>query len=857
MKPLNPIMAVLVIASVGASPLRTLAADGDNKTAATSADNNPVNALSKILSENSAARKDAGERASKFLLDTVDGKSFVDSGVNTNALGAVAREWGEKEAAGRVAMFYFVAGPGLAVPGWAAKDPILSKTFTTGMKWEGRLRLALADWTGKSRIDKTKEKTQVTAFLNDAADKASKVFDDAREKKEIDLSVEGNDNTGVKPPDTRRSAGTTLDGASRQYTIEDLYQDPGAKWGNVSGPNDKNSRTISMKIYTKRMPDGTTRDEIGIFDITDRNDIFGQRFPIDSGDQSFTLDDRTAGHKKYELKFVTGPDGDRTVTFNRPGGGPGISTSVSELFKMRAAQATGMGNIVTVNGEEFYTLPQGGVRSALALFPKGLLDGPVKDARDLKPTLYAEIGVRGPDGRNVNMPSDGKTGPHLGKVGDKEYRLEFNKDTGVWEVKEGAGTWWKPKEEAPAGGGTGTTGPGGGTTPTEGSMPIADLEALLLKNPDCKKNPDDVKDLAADLKGKYGIVSCTSAIDGLQQIVLVPKSARAPAQQLAYGSVPGYKLQRARFVDHYLVLQFDKQVQYLDLLKQDKDPDGKESGFAVSGIVGFPEKNASRFTDVGVLMDAFRVYMGVTSAEALREVPKRVEEHLKGKPYNLTAAFPKGELVVNGVSGGDVYMFWPKLELPGGSNAAPATSPYTTLSGPANAMDGAVSSVDEKFPDVIDLPESRQAAVMSGRKQADIAMYESKDVTGKPEPKKYFVMFKYDALDPKDAAKPDGAKEKKRFRQKPFEVFSSTNPLPGSFAMQGLVGGIVVKDRVASGYKFVSGSTKEKGVLAVFQNKQVSGDNQKDKPENCVGPVVWWGLADREAALKVCQEDKF
>ena len=66
----------------------------------------------------------------------------------------------------------------------------------------------------------------------------------------------------------------------------------------------------------------------------------------------------------------------------------------------------------------------------------------------------------------------------------------------------------------------------------------------------------------------------------------------------------------------------------------------------------------------------------------------------------------------------------------------------------------------------------------------------------------------------------------------------------------------VVRDRMASGYRFISGSTKEKGVLAVFQNKQVSGDNQKDKADNCVGPVAWWGLADRDAGLKACQKDK-
>ena len=186
------------------------------------------------------------------------------------------------------------------MPGWALKDPILSKTFASGMKWEGRLRAALVNWTGKNQIDKTKEKTQVTAFLSDAAEKAAVVFSDPRTKEEIDLSVAANNTTAPVIPDTRRSPGTRLDGASRQYTLDDLYAEPGAVVRDVSGPGDACSGRTSMKIYTKRLPppDGRIVNEIGIFDISDTNDIYGQRFPIDSGKQSFALDDRTAGHKK-------------------------------------------------------------------------------------------------------------------------------------------------------------------------------------------------------------------------------------------------------------------------------------------------------------------------------------------------------------------------------------------------------------------------------------------------------------------------------------------------------------------------------------------------------------------------------
>ena len=76
MKPLNPIMAVLVIASVGASPLRTLAADGKDPVAVAvivkPEDTDSITRLTEILNNKSGfptAVADAGERISAFLLD--------------------------------------------------------------------------------------------------------------------------------------------------------------------------------------------------------------------------------------------------------------------------------------------------------------------------------------------------------------------------------------------------------------------------------------------------------------------------------------------------------------------------------------------------------------------------------------------------------------------------------------------------------------------------------------------------------------------------------------------------------------------------------------------------------------------
>ncbi|UPT73011.1 MAG: hypothetical protein M0D55_14045 [Elusimicrobiota bacterium] len=819
--------------------------------------------MAKILAENPTARQDAAKRFEEFLLNAgPDGKSFVGEGVDKVRLGALARSWGEKDGSpGSVANLYFVLGPGLTQPGWAAKEALLKSSFVTPNRWESRLRTKLVQWTDEkgAQITKTKEASAATAFFLKAAEEATTVYSEARSRKELDADIERRDDP-TNVPDTRNRAGggrTSLDGASRQYTLDDLYRD-GAAWGDVAGPKDANSRRISIKIFSTRADDGTIYNEIGIFDITDNNDIFGQRFPLNSKDQSFVLDDRTPGHKKYELSFGTADaNGNRTIKFGRPGGGPAIETSVGALLMKRADQAESMGNIVRVGDQDFYALPQGGARGVIGLFPKGMIDdrAGTKDARDLAPTLYAEVGLRGQDGRNQNVPAGPKGGPHLGKVGGREYHLEWNAVAKTWEVKEGAGDMpEKPKPPTtgtgdPTSPGGGTTTPGGGTTtPTpggEGSIAIADLEALLLKSPECKKNPDDTKDLAANLKGKYGIISCTSEIEGTQQIILVPKSDANPSQQLKYGnSTSGgqtYKLLRARFADHYLVLVFDKQVQYLDLLKQ------AEGGFALAGFVA--DKNASKFQDVVIFVDALKHYMALTGADtgALTAVPERLRAAVGSKAYSLTGAYANGALIVTVTSGGETFSIWPKVTKPGAPDATP--NPYENINGPATAMEssqGTVSSANEPFPATQDMPESRQ--IKQVKATADIALYESVDLAGQTEPKKYYVMFKYKAL--------DGEKEAV-FRQKQFEVFNSTSPLPESYEMQGLIGAgdPVVKNRMQAGFRFLTGSTKGKGGLVVVQNKALSGPNQQDAAANCVGPIVWWGM-DRATALEACRKDK-
>ncbi|MBI2789457.1 MAG: hypothetical protein HYX59_12305 [Elusimicrobia bacterium] len=192
-------------------------------------------------------------------------------------------------------------------------------------------------------------------------------------------------------------------------------------------------------------------------------------------------------------------------------------------------------------------------------------------------------------------------------------------------------------------------------SPADSGLSIGELEMLLLRSPDCKKNPDDTAQMARELKGKYAIVSCHSEIDGFSQIVLVPKSASVPGQQLRYASVRDAKLLRARIVDHYLVLQFSSQVQYLDLLKED------QGTLALSGYVA--QDALSRFEDIVIFKDALKNYGGVAeSSEMLAGLDEGVARAVGSKRHGLEASKIRGEWVVVAKSQGNFFQIWPKAK---------------------------------------------------------------------------------------------------------------------------------------------------------------------------------------------------
>lgn len=189
---------------------------------------------------------------------------------------------------------------------------------------------------------------------------------------------------------------------------------------------------------------------------------------------------------------------------------------------------------------------------------------------------------------------------------------------------------------------------------------LAALEASTLKSPACEKRPDDVKELAPELRDKFSLLSCEYK-SGLSMVLLAPKDVMSN-RRLDYRSIKdggrAIALRGARFFGHYLVLEFEGQTQYLDLLK----PDPEIAGFEPAGFVS--EGTASRFEDVAPFADALRNYMGIAESDedfaAADDVSRRLPDLVGGAPYRLTASVNgRGELIAVVKTGGRSIKLWP------------------------------------------------------------------------------------------------------------------------------------------------------------------------------------------------------
>ena len=882
MKPLHPIMVVFLAVSAAAVAQRAEAEFGFNGAQhaqetlnkykimdmpaakeVAGANKISVNEIQAVLSQESggkAAKADVARRIVDFLFEKdAEGKSFIQENVDRVAADTISElviGWTLKSPADQVAMLYFAMGPGKVTPAWVEHNEALKNTFKPEMIWEGCLRNKLAGFKDRAsaQISQSFGKEQITSFLDEAVQAAqgdgkpgTDMFSTCNTKEETDRNIEMRGYQGLNPmPNGKVLNPQGISGGKASYSFDDMFV-KGAVVREVSKPGDKGWRRISMKIYTKRDKDGELTNEIGIFDITNPNKIFGQRFPFtSSGDLLVALGG--TGKYEYTLSVNTDGDGRSHIDFGRAGVKPSkpgepeapgmISTSIEKLLLERSEQAKELANVVTVGGEDFYVVPQGGAKGALVMLPKDAVDnGTMANARKtLRPQLYAEIAQRGSEGNAVNIKY--KDGARLGRVSGEDFCLTYSDKAKLWEIKSGC-KGDEPKVQESTEGGEGGTGGGGkrDSKDSDGSdQTIAALEALALKTNSCEKKEDaDTKDLDDDLKDKFGVFTCKDEASGLPKLLLLVPKKIEPSQQLIYNREADFV--RARFYKHYVLLQKKNGAEYWDLNKRNG------TIFLQSGTVDFDKKgpgmSARNFLNDELLLDVILMHLDERKIKAEDFNPDAVVERVKkrvgAKSYSISAGVGAKKIQIDLTVGGKSFEVWP--------------GDMVSEAGKANT--GLMGSEDAEIPDSLQIDSAHTTEVF--KKQADIALFRSvpnKEASDQDE--KYYLIFRYNT-------KVDGSIKVQRTKE--FEVFRPEEDLrkPDHFEMAALVGAAdEVKDPSLAAYGRVPGSNDERGVIRITQNRNISGEGIRDKKANCAGPVLWWGITGgRKEALEICQKDRF
>lgn len=866
MKPLNPIMAALLAASSATFALpRTASANAgaaDKCLEKIKDETDPRNAMVCLVATQPNAAKDIGARFGEFLqAKDFKGRGYLTSKLRKDKtlLPAVikeAQDWPGKnmDRPGWAAILYFVIGPGAApAPAWVATSPLLTKTFASNTKLSRRLAISLAaaHWTDTNQISQSGAANAVDAFFLDASSRAYTVFRDTRTENEAKGSIDQNNTTETLPPEvgggTRKNP---LDSSGAGFSFEDMYGKPWAVVQDVWGAKDDGYRRISMKMYTVKQDDGGLKSMVGIVDITpgDPNTPYAPTFfPItQSGNSVVSLRD---GGRKYSLVIGMTPDGQHTVTFSR-GSGQALTTSMENLANARADQAAS-GGIVTIAGQKYYALGQGGVNGSVLFFPKGDIDGRAgtKDPLSLRPVAMGNVSKLDADNRTV--PMDGT--PDIGMINGKNYRLEFDFATKMWQVKEGVGTDKpKPKPDpaqstatvsgnAPTAGGQVVPAPVPGSSTLEQAVEMAKTGGYEEAEGNAGFN-DDVRSKIRIMKKKAnGSVSYTVVFDPSLKIndnnqIVIPNSVGEGDARQAQTGVRGY--------DNYIIYEYSKSKEYLsfpNFLKWAK----AEKITPDMLLDPSPKVGMQGVASVGMAMDMLTHYFGLTQAEKDKladptdGLAARVAKVAKGEGFTISG---HGKLIYL-TQGVENWQLWPEVKKTedSGTNAG-----MTGLRGPGTAVT-VVGAGPGGFPKSMEMSPGHAIKLVKTKDHA--ALYTGPEDEVLPDgsvktSNLWYVMIEY---------KKNGA----HARTKPLPVFGGHDryALPKGYEMQGLAD-LDLPDTAQM--MLLHDSTQEKGAIAAYRwvlPDSQGGQNARGKADNCAGPVIWWGGVTKAQVQKACEGD--
>ena len=842
-------------------------------------DGNPVTILTqKLIKSPKGVGGSIAARIADYIVNGND-KGFISSDLRSkddvmvrisSTPAAWVAEKVKQHKAAEVAQLYFVMGAGDQAPSWLADNAALAGALTDTQTQRTTLFIqGMQPWTQAALDEKGvgqcsqadvvswvhrflgTEKSQASYALS-AVQVSSAILNNSvvrKELGEIAKHIQGNAE-GVAVPETGAGTGNQpIAGSAKGFDFNGLFRD-GAVIKQVTLQNG-NSATISIKMYTVR-ENGALVNKVGIFDISNPADTFGQKFSIPAGTtkSTFALDDRVAGMSKYTLRFT--PNGsDTQISFSRAGSDDPQPASLSDLYAKRAQQAIAAADITKVGSESYYVLGQGGAKGSLLFFRKKSLDS----GGDLVPEMAAEVNQRAADGRNQNIPytvgralwtADGKSAP---------YHLEFDPKRGYWEVKDLAGDpdpVTAPAvgtSSAPTGGQAGGAASGSGASgqPTD----VAAIRANLRAG-DYELNPAVFQSLNQKLKDQgIEIWSYTKAGKpplGYWHVWIFPAELSS-ARNMPMPAPPDIPLGETPdelhvIGGHFIAITRSYETLFYDLDRPQKvemkDDKPQNHPFEQVGKVS---KNSINLSDSALLKSAMDLGKFPLKGKTDRDVESNLKAVMKnrqeGEKYTITAGMDSGTLSIYFGEHRLDAQFWPTISL--NSDVG-----HPDTQGPGHAFDfGGFGSDDGKpFVDPLDIkgdpatgnPDETVTKEVEAEDHSAI-LYVNSDKS------RWYLIYKFQ-LD-------DGTK--KVLRSNAGWAFASSQkerPVHPAVAIQ--VKGL--KGKVEPNGEFRLAGDAQKGLWYAVKSKTISSQNATKLADNCLGPVIWWGM-DEKAAGSACKND--
>jgi len=797
-----------------------------------------------------------------------------------------------------VAWLYYVLGPGASPPAWVTGSPTLARHLVTERsdKLKAAEKLLVkcldrwvhsaegsrpeycgaADATPQQRTPYgSEENAEWTAkFFADAVNEAMAILH-ARVPLDVLRGIIGNNDAPPEVPGSpgRRRRPGEYGPPSASFDMDHLF----GKWGD---PNVFfiDGRKVSMVLRTRRVwkgkpPHAEVKQQVGFFDISNRSDIYGKTFDLQSsGKMTFSL---APGGKKYKLSFSPNGKGDTNISFTRTNGktpqfgheGPPQLPTLNSMFRMRAQQALRSGNQTTIGGKSYSVTGQSDSKGSFMFWSEDTLyniRNGIGDPRTWVPDHVTYVNHK-VDTVTENLPGE----RHIGQIGDKWYSLKWNAAANIWEPGEASAPPVSepdpaPEGETPQGGDPQGGDPQTGTPPASGfrePLILGDKREFFSDGLAAKFLNENLKALNPELTSKFLFLqNKTNTVQNQGLIILDLTTTGGQAQDMKFdflsyvGARGGEQLaelilegtqtmEGGRYLMTRGVQDEKEGFMFMDL-KHPEAPGGNSwvgswnpagGGNAVRGV---KDKSVLHLI---LRSEKMAKFAAADAATVMVNLDARVQGH-EGKLWEINGKPPSENdqgLLAMSFSDDKCDLIWPVVKPGDCSKPEAGNAP-----GGRGVLFEKVEITDQQSPlgsftRFEDVPTNFAPTDAQWKrvepKPADAALYEVVDKSttswylqvrimvegsGNPQTRNPFLIFQKTA---------DQARARRILK-------------PGN--LNGIAG-LVLKAPLSQGRaefkpKAGAGSLEDAGYWGAY-------DAPPGKSPNCVGVIAWWGMSQSEA----------